>query len=60
METAKNYSTFNLSNPIDEYIKPLTIKPLKIHKPVKETNIIPLTAIAILSSGIIYLYLKEK
>jgi hypothetical protein len=60
METNKDFFTFNVSNPIDEYIKPLNIPPLTISKPEKEPTIIPFTAICILASGIIYLYLQEK
>jgi hypothetical protein len=60
METTNSYFTFNVSNPLDEYIKPLNIPEITITKPVKETNIIPFVTIAILASGIIYLYLQEK
>jgi len=60
METSNDYFTFNVSNPIDEYIKPLNIPSLTVSESKKETNIIPFAAIAILASGIIYLYLQEK
>jgi len=60
MEKVNSYSPFNISNPIDDYIKPLYIAPLTMHKPKRQTNVAAFTAIAILASGIIYLYLKEK
>jgi len=60
METNKDYFTFNVSNQLDEYIKPLNIPSLTNAKPEKEITIIPFAAICILASGIIYLYLQEK